>query len=80
MILTHLSIRSKRIQHDDVGWLKTVDQYFVGSNNSIQNAGVQIIIDSVVDELLANPDRKFMYVDGSIYLDVCKVPQRTLPS
>ena len=22
--------------HDDVGWLKTIDQYFVGSNNSIQ--------------------------------------------
>lgn len=22
--------------HDDVGWLKTIDQYFVGTNNSIQ--------------------------------------------
>lgn len=34
--------------HDDTGWLKTVDQYYYGTNNSIQNAGVQYIIDSVL--------------------------------
>ena len=22
--------------HDDVGWLMTIDQYYIGSNNSIQ--------------------------------------------
>jgi len=32
--------------HDDVGWLKTVDEYFLGANNSIQDAGVQYILDS----------------------------------
>lgn len=33
--------------HDDVGWLKTVDQYYYGANNSIQHAGVQYILDTV---------------------------------
>ncbi|XP_033326410.2 lysosomal alpha-mannosidase II isoform X1 [Megalopta genalis] len=49
--------------HDDVGWLKTVDQYFFGSRSKTQVAGVQYILDSVVQALVANPERKFMYVE-----------------
>ena len=37
--------------HDDVGWLKTVDDYFYGGNNGIQFARVQYTIDTVVSEL-----------------------------
>ncbi|KAK4846372.1 hypothetical protein QYF36_016462 [Acer negundo] len=44
--------------HDDVGWLKTVDQYYVGSNNSIQGACVQNVLDSIVPALLADKNRK----------------------
>ncbi|KAL2629535.1 hypothetical protein R1flu_014221 [Riccia fluitans] len=53
--------------HDDVGWLKTVDQYFVGSNNSIQVAAVQYIIGSVIDSLLKNPNRRFIYVEQAFF-------------
>ncbi|CAJ1787433.1 unnamed protein product [Sphenostylis stenocarpa] len=49
--------------HDDVGWLKTVDQYYVGSNNSIQGACVQNVLDSMVHALLADKNRKFIYVE-----------------
>ncbi|VDI46511.1 Hypothetical predicted protein [Mytilus galloprovincialis] len=44
--------------HDDVGWLKTVDQYFYGEKNNIQRAGVQYILDSVVQELLQDPSKR----------------------
>uniref|UniRef100_A0A1D1Y7A6 Alpha-mannosidase n=1 Tax=Anthurium amnicola TaxID=1678845 RepID=A0A1D1Y7A6_9ARAE len=53
--------------HDDVGWLKTVDQYYVGSNNSIQGACVRNVLDSVVDALLKDPNRKFVYVEQAFF-------------
>ena len=34
--------------HDDVGWLKTVDNYFYGGDQGTQWAGVRYTIDSVV--------------------------------
>ena len=54
--------------HDDVGWLKTVDQYYYGSyNHSRQQAGVQYILDTVVDELLKDPARRFVYVEIAFF-------------
>uniref|UniRef100_A0A3P9CCK3 Lysosomal alpha-mannosidase n=1 Tax=Maylandia zebra TaxID=106582 RepID=A0A3P9CCK3_9CICH len=52
--------------HDDVGWLKTVDQYYYGDRNDIQHAG-QYILDSVVDQLLKNQDRRFIYVETAFF-------------
>ena len=53
--------------HDDVGWLKTVDEYFYGSNNSIQHAGVQYILDSVIPQLIADPKKRFIYVEIAFF-------------
>ncbi|XP_066127516.1 lysosomal alpha-mannosidase isoform X1 [Saccopteryx bilineata] len=53
--------------HDDVGWLKTVDQYFYGTYNTIQHAGVQYILDSVISSLLAEPTRRFVYVEMAFF-------------
>ena len=49
--------------HDDVGWLKTVDEYYYGANNSIQHAGVQYILDSVIRQLVSDPSKRFIYVE-----------------
>ncbi|CAM4947282.1 unnamed protein product [Rotaria socialis] len=53
--------------HDDVGWLKTVDQYFYGARNDIQHAAVQYILDSVIPALVENPDRRFIYVEMAFF-------------
>ncbi|XP_010327778.2 lysosomal alpha-mannosidase isoform X5 [Saimiri boliviensis] len=53
--------------HDDVGWLKTVDQYFYGIKNDIQHAGVQYILDSVISALLEDPTRRFIYVEIAFF-------------
>eukprot|EP00208_Stichococcus_sp_RCC1054_P002016 CAMPEP_0206142692 /NCGR_PEP_ID=MMETSP1473-20131121/17914_1 /ASSEMBLY_ACC=CAM_ASM_001109 /TAXON_ID=1461547 /ORGANISM="Stichococcus sp, Strain RCC1054" /LENGTH=1182 /DNA_ID=CAMNT_0053537795 /DNA_START=217 /DNA_END=3765 /DNA_ORIENTATION=+ len=53
--------------HDDPGWLKTVDQYHYGSNNSIQVAGVQYILDSVMSSLDRHPDRTFIFAEMAFF-------------
>ena len=53
--------------HLDTGWLKTVDQYYLGSNNTIQHAGVQYVLDSAVMELQKDPNRRFTYVEMAFF-------------
>ena len=69
--------------HDDVGWLKTVDQYYYGgigivfivyihvriylARNDIQHAAVQHILDSVILALDENPARRFIYVEMGFF-------------
>ena len=45
--------------HDDVGWLKNPDEYYYGDKQYIQRAGVQYILDSVIEELGNDPDKRW---------------------
>ncbi|XP_048473752.1 lysosomal alpha-mannosidase [Rhincodon typus] len=53
--------------HDDVGWLKTVDQYYYGGRTDTQRAGVQYILDSVIPQLQADPSKRFIYVEVAFF-------------
>ena len=53
--------------HDDVGWLKTVDQYFIGSNNSLQHASVTNLITATVAALKRVSERRFVYVEQAFF-------------
>lgn len=53
--------------HDDVGWLKTVDQYYFGIKSNVTEAGVQYILDSVIGALELDPARKFSYVEMGFF-------------
>ncbi|KAG0431492.1 hypothetical protein HPB47_021721, partial [Ixodes persulcatus] len=53
--------------HLDLGWLKTVDQYYAGSKNYLANAGVRYIFDGILPELEKDPSRRFIYVETGFF-------------
>lgn len=53
--------------HDDVGWLKTVGEYYYGRNDSIHNVGVQYIIDSVLQALKRDNKRRYIQVETAFF-------------
>ena len=53
--------------HNDVGWLKTIDEYYYGANKTIDTSGVQYILDSVVRSLLIDNTKRFTYVEMGFF-------------
>jgi hypothetical protein len=53
--------------HDDVGWLKTVDEYFSGTKYNIQRAYVELIIDNVIRELIKDQNKTFSQVEMKFF-------------
>ncbi len=65
---TTLTVHLVPHTHDDVGWLKTVDQYFSGTNQTIQSAAVRDILDSILDALEKKPERVFTYIEQAFFM------------
>ena len=63
MLYIHLVPHS----HDDVGWLKTVDGYFDGARIDIQDANVEMTIDTAIGELLKDPTRTYTQVEMKFF-------------
>lgn len=53
--------------HDDVGWLKTVDEYYSGTDDNIQRVQVELILDSVTEELVKDKNKRFSYVEMKFF-------------
>lgn len=53
--------------HDDVGWLKTVDEYFYGARKDIQFTNVQVELTNVINALSDNPERRFSEVEMKFF-------------
>ncbi|KAH8410106.1 hypothetical protein KR009_006063 [Drosophila setifemur] len=74
MINIHLVPHS----HNDVGWLKTVDQSYYGYKNDIHHAGVQYILDNVVTELIHDSKRRFIQVETAFFAKWWKEQSQTM--
>jgi len=65
---TRLNIHMAPHTHDDIGWMKTIDQYYYGDRRDLDvGGGVQYILDNVVNELSRDSRKKFIYVEMGFF-------------
>lgn len=53
--------------HNDVGWLKTVDGYYSGTNTQDNRAIVSILLSTTIEELIKDPKKRFTYVEMKFF-------------
>jgi len=63
----HLTVHLIPHTHDDVGWIKTYEEYYLGINNKISHASVKQILDEVVMILAQNENFTFTYVEMKFF-------------
>ena len=63
----HIYVHMIAHSHDDVGWLKTVDEYYTGSKQDIAVASVESIISTVVEALIEDSRRMFTFVEMKFF-------------
>ncbi|KAK6112469.1 Glycosyl hydrolases 38 C-terminal domain family protein [Brugia pahangi] len=51
--------------HDDPGWIKTIDQYYYGSQKEKTAVGVRYILSTVMDELEKDKSKRFSWCETS---------------
>ncbi|CDW71653.1 glycosyl hydrolases family 38 protein [Stylonychia lemnae] len=49
--------------HNDLGWLKTVDQSFTGTNEKQARGSIQMILDTTIHHLIKDPSKRFCYCE-----------------
>lgn len=65
--LSHINAHIIPHSHDDVGWHKTVDQYYTGTNKQYNSNAVQYIFDSLIPMLNLDPEKRFIYVEIAFF-------------
>ena len=63
----HLYVHLIPHSHDDVGWLKTFDEYFDGAQQGIQTANVGSIISGYMEELMRDKTKRFTQVEMKFF-------------